>query len=129
MLSRPVTLGPLAVDNVRSSAPGVLLAGDAAGFIDPMTGDGIRLALASAETAAAVAADVLAGRLDASGAYRVYATALRPRVGRKRAFNRVLRELVGAPRAVRLAARVAVVWPGAFGAVIRYAGDASAEAH
>ena len=39
-------------------------------------------------------------------------------------FNRVMRNVVGSPRAVRLAARAAAVWPGAFGALIRYAGDA-----
>jgi hypothetical protein len=35
-----------------------------------------------------------------------------------------MREIVSSPRAVRIAARAASVWPGAFGAIIRYAGDA-----
>ncbi len=40
----PVTmLGPLAVDVDGAGVEGLLLAGDAAGFIDPMTGDGLRL--------------------------------------------------------------------------------------
>ena len=38
-------LGPLAVDVVRDEVAGLLLAGDAAGFIDPMTGDGLRFAI------------------------------------------------------------------------------------
>ena len=40
-----VTLGPLAVDARAVGLPGLLLAGDAAGFVDPMTGDGIHIAL------------------------------------------------------------------------------------
>ncbi len=121
---RPAVLGPLAIDARVPGCDGLLLLGDAAGFIDPMTGDGIRLALASAETAAAIAAQVLDGRLPAESAHRAYAAALRPRVGPKRAFNRAMREIVSSPRAVRIAARAAAVWPGAFGAMIRYAGDA-----
>src|SRR6185503_6251625 len=39
-VSRVTVLGPLAVDSRASGAPGLLLAGDAAGFVDPMTGDG-----------------------------------------------------------------------------------------
>src|SRR6185295_5956305 len=35
----PVVLGPLAVDASAAGVDGLLLAGDAAGFIDPMTGD------------------------------------------------------------------------------------------
>jgi flavin-dependent dehydrogenase len=40
LVARPVVLGPLAVDVDTPSIGGLLLAGDAAGFIDPMTGDG-----------------------------------------------------------------------------------------
>ena len=44
-LSPLTTLGPLAVDAIGAGRPGLLLAGDAAGFIDPMTGDGMRFAI------------------------------------------------------------------------------------
>ena len=63
LASPPIVLGPMAVDVTTPGVSGLLLVGDAAGFIDPMTGDGLRLALDSAELAAAVADDVLAGRL------------------------------------------------------------------
>ena len=36
----------------RAGVPGLLLAGDAAGFVDPMTGDGLRFAVRGAELAA-----------------------------------------------------------------------------
>lgn len=59
-LTGPVTMmGPLAVDVPAAGLPGLLLAGDAAGFIDPMTGDGLRFALRGAELAAQVALRML----------------------------------------------------------------------
>jgi len=47
-----VSVGPLAHAVRRAAAPGALLAGDAAGFLDPFTGQGVFLALTSAEDAA-----------------------------------------------------------------------------
>ncbi|MBV8582199.1 MAG: NAD(P)/FAD-dependent oxidoreductase [Candidatus Eremiobacteraeota bacterium] len=47
-----VSVGPLAHDVRRVVAPGALLVGDAAGFLDPFTGQGIFLALTGAEHAA-----------------------------------------------------------------------------
>ena len=82
--TKAAVLGPLAIDTRTPGCAGLLLIGDAAGFVDPMTGDGIRLALASAELATATVADVLAGRLAATAAYRRYARALAAEVGRDR---------------------------------------------
>jgi len=45
-------LGPLAYRVTSLSGPGVVLVGDAAGFLDPFTGEGIYAALRSAELAA-----------------------------------------------------------------------------
>ena len=45
-------LGPLAYRATRLAAPGALLVGDAAGFLDPFTGEGIYAALRTAELAA-----------------------------------------------------------------------------
>ncbi len=59
----PVMLGPMAVDASAAGEPGLLLAGDAAGFIDPMTGDGLRFALRGAELAAAIVKEVFDGSL------------------------------------------------------------------
>ena len=44
-------LGPLAYSAQRLTAPGAMLIGDAAGFLDPFTGEGIYAALRSAELA------------------------------------------------------------------------------
>ena len=59
----PTMLGPMAVDTTAVGEPGLLLAGDAAGFIDPMTGDGLSFALTGAELAAAIVKEVLDGSL------------------------------------------------------------------
>ena len=55
----PVVLGPLAVDVERDDVEGLLLAGDAAGFVDPITGDGLRFAIRGGELAAIAALEAL----------------------------------------------------------------------
>jgi geranylgeranyl reductase family protein len=55
LLGPPTAIGPLALEASRVSAPGALLVGDSAGFYDPFTGEGVTLALRSAEMAAEVA--------------------------------------------------------------------------
>ncbi len=52
-------LGPLAYDVLPPRDGGVVLVGDAAGFLDPFTGEGIYAALRSAELAAEVGAGAL----------------------------------------------------------------------
>ena len=128
LASRPVVLGPVAVDVARAGVPGMLLAGDASGFVDPMTGDGLRLAIDGAQMAAAIAVDVLEGRLTADAAPAALAAARQRAFAAKWRFNRGLRALVDAPSLVRAATWAARAWPGAFQAMVRYAGDARAAA-
>jgi geranylgeranyl reductase family protein len=59
-------MGPLGRRTRRVAGPGWLLVGDAAGFLDPFTGDGVYEALRGAELAAAVASRALAAG-DVSG--------------------------------------------------------------
>ena len=123
LIESPQVLGPMAVDASGCGAPGVLLAGDAAGFIDPMTGDGLRFALLGGMLAARVASGVLGGTIDAHAAHVRLAEARRRAFAAKWRFNRTVRALVTSPRAVSGAAMAASVLPSAFEAVIRYAGD------
>ncbi len=120
----PAILGPLAVDAAAAGIPGLLLAGDAAGFVDPMTGDGLRFALRGAELAAGVALAVLEDpTLDAAGRL---AEARTQAFGTKYGVNRLLRRLVGTPRRVSVMAISARVAPGILRHMIRYAGDVAA---
>ena len=121
-LVRPVvSLGPMGVDAMGAGVPGLLLAGDAAGFIDPITGDGVRFALRGGEMAGQAALEMLeTGRLDGH-----------ERLARRRAsefdgkfrFNRVVRGLVGSPLGVAAGSLSAAVLPAVLQRVIAYAGD------
>ena len=122
----PVVLGPLAVDVCDGSFDGLLLAGDAAGFIDPMTGDGLHFAIRGAELAADAALRVLANGW--SGVHDALAVARADAFTAKWRFNRALRALVASPAAVSVAAIGARVLPGVLRAVIARAGDCQAAA-
>ena len=114
------TLGPLAVEARDAGCPGLLLAGDAAGFIDPMTGDGMRFALRGGELAAEAALRELASGLPAFEYLRK--TRAREFAGKWR-VNRVLRSLVASPRGVAVAASVAARWAAPVRVLIGIAGD------
>ncbi len=118
-VTTPTVLGPLAVETRAAGMPGLLLAGDAAGFIDPMTGDGLRFAIRGAELAASAALDALgSGSRDA---HIPLARARRTFLG-KQLFNRVLRRLVSSPL-LPVAGHAARAAPGLIRTTIRIAGD------
>jgi flavin-dependent dehydrogenase len=121
LVTPPVVLGPLAVDVKPHAIPGLLLAGDAAGFIDPMTGDGLRFAVRGGELAALAALQALANGW--TGVHARLAHERRHEFATKWRFNRTLRTLVSFPAAVRVGEAVALVAPSALRAVVRRAGD------
>ncbi|MBI4886667.1 MAG: NAD(P)/FAD-dependent oxidoreductase [Acidobacteria bacterium] len=115
-----MALGPLAVDAVAAGCPGLLLAGDAAGFIDPMTGDGLRFAIRGGELAAEAALSELE---HGAPAHARLCAARRREFGGKWRFNRGLRLLVAHPSGVALAAGMASFWPAPFRSLVAAAGD------
>ncbi len=117
----PVVLGPLAVDAVDRTIDGLILAGDAAGFIDPMTGDGMRFAVRGGELAAAAALHALEHGW--KGVHETLAAARRQEFSTKWRFNRALRTIVASPLAVRMAAAGARLSPGLVRAIVARAGD------
>lgn len=117
-------LGPLAVDADAAGAPGLLLAGDAAGFVDPMTGDGMRIAMAGAELAADAALRALSGALDAP--HEWLAVERRRLLGRKLHVNRLLRRLVATPLALSGAVATGRLLPAMVQRLVAYAGDVNA---
>jgi flavin-dependent dehydrogenase len=122
----PIMLGPLAVDVVRGDIAGLLLAGDAAGFIDPMTGDGLRFAVRGGELAAAAALDAL--QHGWGGVHARLAAARQAEFASKWRFNRTLRSLVASPAGVRLASAGARLAPGIVRRLVVHAGDGQAVA-
>ncbi len=121
LVTPPVVLGPLAVDVKPHAISGLLLAGDAAGFIDPMTGDGLRFAVRGGELAAAAALEALANGW--TGVHARLARERRREFAAKWRFNRTLRTLVSFPAAVRIGEAVALVAPSVLRAVVGRAGD------
>ncbi|HEX2445158.1 MAG TPA: FAD-dependent monooxygenase [Vicinamibacterales bacterium] len=119
-------IGPLAVDTTASGSPGLLAAGDAAGFIDPMTGDGLRFALAGAVLAARAAADYLDGSL--AEPHRALEIWRRRLFAGKWRFDRGVRRLVSLAPAVRAAAAGARIAPRTIQFAVSYAGDIDAAA-
>jgi flavin-dependent dehydrogenase len=87
----------------RQAGRGWLLVGDAAGFLDPFTGEGLHRAFASAELAAEAIDAVLRGLPGASLAD--YERAMRTRFGLKDAVSRIVQGFLGRPRLFDYAAR------------------------
>jgi flavin-dependent dehydrogenase len=125
-IGRPVSLGPLAVESSTCGMPGLLLAGDAAGFIDPMTGDGLRFACRGGELAAEAALAALDHGLEHPHTWLTRAR--RREFSAKWRFNRALRALVASPMALQVAAGSAEWFPGWVHRAIRYAGDSASRA-
>jgi flavin-dependent dehydrogenase len=122
----PVSVtGPLAVDAPRPGVRGLLLAGDAAGFIDPITGDGVRFALRGGELAAEIAYASL------EHPDRPWHETLAERRSRafagKYRFNRLIRAIVASEHLVSAGAASARLAPSLLRRIISYAGDVTSE--
>jgi flavin-dependent dehydrogenase len=115
------TLGPLATDSQAAGVSGLLLAGDAAGFVDPLTGDGVRLAMRGGMLAADVALAMLE-QPSLKGHLRL--AALRAaEFDRKLRVNRALRRVVGSPACVRAGVVLARLAPVVLRRLTEFAGD------
>ena len=120
-VSRPIVLGPLAVDTVHPWADGLLMAGDAAGFIDPITGDGLRFAIRGGQLAAEAALRALEHGWP--GVHQWLLRARQREFGTKWRFNRAVRRLVDSRRALAAARIGARLWPSLIRNAVLYAGD------
>jgi flavin-dependent dehydrogenase len=119
-ISAVTALGPLAVEARAAGCPGLLLAGDAAGFVDPMTGDGLRFALRGGELAAEAALFELQTGMPA---HRRLDEARRREFAGKWRINRAIRALVASPRGIRVAAAISSRWGLPVRYLIGVAGD------
>jgi len=121
LLSRPRAIGPLALEARRLSAPGALLVGDAAGFYDPFTGEGVTLALRSAEIAAAVIDRAL--RSDRTGDLSLYDRLRHQATDHKFHLNRVIQRIVAWPDLANAVARRLARRPDLADRLVGIAGD------
>ena len=115
-----VALGPLAIDASGSGVPGALLAGDAAGFVDPMTGDGLRFALRGGVLAARAALNELAS---GQPSFQVLHRQRHHEFAGKWRFNRALRWLTGSPATLDVVAWASARWSTPVRLIVREAGD------
>lgn len=119
MRAAPRAIGPLALESKGVWAPGVLLVGDAAGFLDPFTGEGVALALRGAALAAEVGHRTLNGR----GSLAEYHRRHRQMAREKFRFNKLVQWLIAHPAAANISARVLARLPALADRLVGVAGD------
>jgi geranylgeranyl reductase family protein len=100
----PWAAGPMACRARRSIADGALLVGDAAGFYDPFTGEGIGMALRGGAMAAEILSEALRRGDARAAALRPYEAARRAAFGARLRLDHLLQFILARPRLADLAA-------------------------
>lgn len=118
-----MAMGPLAYRVGEPRVGGVLLAGDAAGFYDPFTGEGLYTALRSAELLAEVAHPALSTGDVSAGALAPYARAKRAAFADKARVTRALQFVIAHRRLANGAARFLQRRPALLSALMGVIGD------
>jgi len=118
-VTSPVTTAPVVYRTPTCLDDNMLLAGDAAGFIDPFAGDGISLALRSGKAAAECLGAFLAGEASLSVACGKYEAAYRQQFAPLIAASSRVRTLISLPEIARLVVLQALRIPGVLPYVIR----------
>jgi flavin-dependent dehydrogenase len=101
-LDRVAGASPLGHRVTRRAGPGWLVVGDAAGFLDPFTGEGLHRAVVSAELGARAAHAALGGN---PGALAAYDRAMRRRFASKDVVSGLVQGFLERPRLFEYAAR------------------------
>ena len=100
-LMDPVSTSPLFFGKPQAQKNGILLAGDAAGFVDPFIGDGISLALRSGALAAQSLTPFLRGKVPLTDCIRSYQEEYAKRFAPVFRTSRSIRKMLLLPRALR----------------------------
>jgi menaquinone-9 beta-reductase len=122
LCGKPRAIGPLALQCRDVAVAGAVLVGDAAGFYDPFTGEGVTLALRTAELAAA-AIDAALRAVGPVGRLAAYAEARDRATRDKFRFNRLLQVAVSWPDAANAIARRLARRPDLADRLVGIAGD------
>lgn len=120
---RLMAMGPLAYRVREPGVGGVMLVGDAAGFYDPFTGEGIFTALRSAELLTETAHAALARDDLSVGALAVYAERRRAELAAKSRLTRALQFLIARRRLSNLAAHALSRRPALLHTLLGVLGD------
>jgi len=118
-----MAMGPLAYRVGEPRVGGVLLAGDAAGFYDPFTGEGLYTALRSAELLAEVAHPALSTGDVSAGALAPYARAKRAAFADKARVTQALQLIIARRRLANGAARFLQRRPALLSTLMGVIGD------
>lgn len=94
---------PMGMNRAPLSVPGLLVAGDAGGIINPFNGEGIAYGMESGRLAAELVHEALA--LDRPGLAHVYPAVLRERYGRYFTMGRAFVKAIGYPSVMRASVR------------------------
>jgi menaquinone-9 beta-reductase len=116
-------LGPLAYRVQPPRAGGVVLVGDAAGFFDPFTGEGVFTALRSAELAAETLARALREGDVSAPALAAYERARRAAFGAKERVTRALQVVIRHRRVANLVTGALARRPAVLDALLGVFGD------
>ena len=116
-------MGPLAYDVSAATVGGVMLVGDAAGFYDPLTGEGVFSALRGAELASDVGAAALHAADCSAERLALYERTRRQVFAAKARFTHALQFVVAHRRLANLAARVLVRRPMLVDLLLGVVGD------
>src|ERR1700722_6221335 len=100
-LSDPVSTSPLVFQKPQPERDGILMAGDAAAFVDPFVGDGISLALRSGRLAGECLIPFLAGTTSLSKAASNYRATYERRLEPVFRTSSKIRRLLGLSQSVR----------------------------
>ncbi|HEX6263111.1 MAG TPA: FAD-dependent oxidoreductase, partial [Actinomycetota bacterium] len=100
LLSGPL---PMGMNRAPLAVPGLLVAGDAGGIINPFNGEGIAYAMESGRLAAELIHEALV--LDRPGLAQVYPAVLRQRYGKYFSMGRAFVRAIGSPTVMRTAVR------------------------
>ncbi len=115
--------GPLAAATHEQVFDGAALVGDACGFVDPLTGEGLYFAMRGAQMLAPVLDRALAaGRRD-RGALEAYARARRRELGPRNWMARALQGCVRRPRLARRVLHLLSARPGLMDVLLTVTGD------
>jgi len=115
--------GPLANRATRVVFDGAALVGDACGFVDPLTGEGIFFAMRGAQALSSALDGALRAKRTDAGALRSYVRARRRDFGHRYAFARALQRALAHPRLVDRVLGLLERRPGLADLVVAMTGD------